>query len=486
MFAAEDLKRVAAEASPALVGGTVRAVRPRGREGFYLAVRGAAETRWLLVGLEPRLARAHLVAERPPEEKLTTPFHDQLRARLEGAAVTALEAIEGDRVLRIELARDAERSSLWLSFFGAHADAVLEDAKGEAVLSLREGSRRPLLTKASGPAQPAMFPDIEADPETTAYSRALAAHFEGLEAARAAEERRRSVEAELGRRRKKAAGAVVKLRAAVETTSKADEAQRAGELLLASRHLIRPHASEVEVPDYFAPDAPPRRIELDAALAPADQAERYFKLAKKSRRGAKVSADRLAAFERELAGIDRALAILAARGAAAVDEAAALAGIRLGASPRAAARKPRQEPNAGPRRFRSRDGLEILVGRSNAENDELTMRTARSNDLFFHVLGCPGSHVIVRAEKGKSVPLDTLLDAAELAIHYSKARERTRADVSYTPRKYVRKPRGSKPGLVALERSETLHVVPDGGRLARVLGTAAGRDADGQDSAAGG
>ena len=133
---------------------------------------------------------------------------------------------------------------------------------------------------------------------------------------------------------------------------------------------------------------------------------------------------------------------------------------------------PARQVSAGPHRFRSRDGFEILVGRSNEENDELTLRIARSHDLFFHVLGFPGSHVIVRAQKGKSVPLETLLDAAVVAVHYSKARDHGRAEVSYTPRKYVRKPRGARPGLVTVERSQTLFVGRDEARLRRVLDTA--------------
>ncbi|MBI3724775.1 DUF814 domain-containing protein, partial [bacterium] len=131
----------------------------------------------------------------------------------------------------------------------------------------------------------------------------------------------------------------------------------------------------------------------------------------------------------------------------------------------------------GPRKFDSR-GFTILVGRSNEENDRLTLTVARGNDLFFHVRGFPGSHVIVRTERDKSVPLETLLDAAALAVHYSKVRGNTRADVSYTPRKYVRKPRGAKPGLVEISNEKTIRPDGDPARLARLLATAHERETD--------
>src|SRR5688572_14591167 len=91
VLTAADVARIAAEAGPALAGGRVRAVRPRGREGFFLGVRGAGtagpkgrETmRWLLVALGAGLARAHLVGQAEAIEP-ETPFHQLLRARLEG------------------------------------------------------------------------------------------------------------------------------------------------------------------------------------------------------------------------------------------------------------------------------------------------------------------------------------------------------------------------------------------------------------------
>jgi predicted ribosome quality control (RQC) complex YloA/Tae2 family protein len=359
-------------------------------------------------------------------------------------------------------------------------------------VKLRPTSARPVLERSGGePSHPPLFPDIAADPETFAYSRALEKHFAALESERLVDERRRALEGELLRRRKKAEAACAKLRPATgaEAEARAGEAQRDGESLLAFLHLVRRGATEVELPDLYAGEgAPPRRIALDPALPAQEQAARRFKLAKRVRRGMAVAAERLARFEAEGAAAGAALAKLA--GAASLEDLDAIArgaGIRAsGLRPRASGGKTRAGTSRGPRpeargpgrKFFSRDGLEILVGRTSAENDVITLRVARSNDLFFHVEGFPGSHVIVRAARGKPVPLETLLDAAALAVHYSKARDHARAEVSYTPRKWVRKPRGAAPGRVVLERHETLRVAPDGARLRRVLETSA-REEDG-------
>ena len=127
-------------------------------------------------------------------------------------------------------------------------------------------------------------------------------------------------------------------------------------------------------------------------------------------------------------------------------------------------------PPSGPRQFTSADGLLVIVGRTEAENDEVTFRMASGNDYWFHVQGMPGSHVIVKAPKGKSVPLETLLDAAALAKLYSRAKDADATDVDYTQRKYVRKRKDGGPGNVDYWEYKTLHVKQDAARLERLFG----------------
>ena len=122
-----------------------------------------------------------------------------------------------------------------------------------------------------------------------------------------------------------------------------------------------------------------------------------------------------------------------------------------------------------PRRYRSRDGLEIWVGRNDAGNDHLSTRLARGNDLFFHLDGAPGSHVILRTEGSSDPPQESLLDACELAVHFSKQKNATRADVHIVPIKQVKKPKGAKPGLVWVTGGRSLHLRREEARLRRLL-----------------
>jgi len=113
--------------------------------------------------------------------------------------------------------------------------------------------------------------------------------------------------------------------------------------------------------------------------------------------------------------------------------------------------------------------LEIWVGRSAAGNDHLSIRLARGKDLFFHLDGAPGSHVILRTEGKSDPPAEAVLDACELAVHFSKQKNASRADVHAVPIANVRKPKGAKPGLVTVHGGKTIHLRRVPQRLKRVL-----------------
>lgn len=130
-------------------------------------------------------------------------------------------------------------------------------------------------------------------------------------------------------------------------------------------------------------------------------------------------------------------------------------------------------PRSTPRRFISSDGLEILVGRNNRQNDNLTLKTSDPGDLWLHTKNIPGTHVIIRLPRTMKtihdVPDATLEEAALLAGHFSKARESEKVEVDYTFRSQVRKPGGAKPGMVIYDNYWTLVVNPREDRVEKLL-----------------
>ena len=112
-----------------------------------------------------------------------------------------------------------------------------------------------------------------------------------------------------------------------------------------------------------------------------------------------------------------------------------------------------------PNEFLSSDGFTILVGKNNKQNDFLTLRVANNDDLWMHTKNIPGSHVIIKSD-GKEIPESTIFEGAMLAAFFSKSKMSAQVPVDYTLKKNVKKPNGSKPGMVIYETNSTIYVTP--------------------------
>jgi predicted ribosome quality control (RQC) complex YloA/Tae2 family protein len=207
-------------------------------------------------------------------------------------------------------------------------------------------------------------------------------------------------------------------------------------------------------------------IPLDENMTPVENMERQFKRARKMEAALPVAQKRLENAKREMGAIAAALE-KAEQGTLRDEEMPPSLRPRPQASPQQKAKeKKRHVPGL---EFRSKDGFAILVGRSNTENDTLTMQVARGNDIWMHVQHQTGSHVIVPVQPGKTMSLDTLLDAANLAGYFSKIRSARKIPVDYTYKKYIRKPHKAEPGTVTYSNNKTIIVAPDPERLKRLL-----------------
>lgn len=113
-----------------------------------------------------------------------------------------------------------------------------------------------------------------------------------------------------------------------------------------------------------------------------------------------------------------------------------------------------------PLEFKTSQGLTVLVGRNNIQNDKLTFKMGRKGDIWLHAQKCPGSHVLLLAEGGE-VPDDAIVEAAQLAAYYSSAKDGTVVTVDYTDVKNIKKPNGAKPGFVIYYTYYSVNVKPE-------------------------
>jgi hypothetical protein len=230
--------------------------------------------------------------------------------------------------------------------------------------------------------------------------------------------------------------------------------------------------------DWTSGEAQAVELPIDPARGPREQIEALFKRARRLKDGGRVARARLADARASRASLERVLSDLATPGADLAEleargRAAAPRDFTLahGASPggRRPARPFEQARRPPYRTFAGASGARILVGRGAAQNDALTFRVARPHDLWLHARDVTGAHVVVGLVKGVACPPDWLAEAAHLAAHFSDARDERLVDVIYTPRRYLRKPRGSAPGLVIVDREKVFVLRKDEGVLQRLL-----------------
>jgi len=239
---------------------------------------------------------------------------------------------------------------------------------------------------------------------------------------------------------------------------------RYGELIKANLGTIRKGQTNMVVVDYFDETLPNLTIPLDQAKTPQGNMDDYFRKHRKCLTAERVLHPRIEEGRKELETLQRELTAIEQGTWQPPDKPDLI--VRGRTLSRTGGEKGRQEPRQGPfRRFISSDGLTIYVGRNARENDELTFGLAKSDDLWLHARGTPGSHVVVRVEKGTDPPLETIRDAATLALLYSDLKKSGKGDIIYTRRKWVKKAKGQAPGAVIVTQEKSLHVSLEKKRL---------------------
>jgi len=396
----------------------------------------------LLLELESGRARVVVTDEPPPVPEQPPVFAAILRSALRGARVLGVGMPAEDRVAVLDVGTADGPRRLVVEALGRHGNLLLLDADGTVERVLDGAAARHRGNPIGAPytlPDPPHFPDEasllpdELPDEPFAANLALDRLARGEQDVASGEAARRRQEKTLARLRKARSGAHNDMRELADPT----QLRRQGELLLTHYADLKQGMKSF------------KGVALDARLAPAENIDRIFARARKAVRAGPILAERVA-------GLDDLIA-------------RAEAGETI-PERQIPGRKPGPQPPRRPYKvFESADGHRILVGKGGRDNDETTLKVAGPHDLFLHVRGTPGAHVIVPLRKGEAVPEQTLLDAAHLALHYSKSRHSRSADVTYTPRRNVSKPKGAKPGLVQVRQEKVLRLRREPERLARVL-----------------
>jgi predicted ribosome quality control (RQC) complex YloA/Tae2 family protein len=378
------------------------------------------------------------------------PLHRLLTGRLLG--VSPMLA----REIAIRASGDAEATAQSLAPEATFA-AVRElfapvqgDGRWSPHVALDEGGH----AVAFSPYQPQQFECVEPTPDISA---AMWRYFERQLSADPYAAARQQVQGLIDATRSRLERTLTQLQAQVISEAEMHILRETGELLLTFQGQIERGAAEVMLPDHAGN---PRTISLDPKLTPVENAQTYFRRYRKATRAAEEVEVHLREVRPDLVYVEQLSADLAlAESRPEIEEvrrALAAAGWTSGA--RMSGGGSRQI--GGFRRFEV-DGFTIFAGRNARQNEELTFQLAGRDDLWLHVRGQPGAHVIIKSS-GQPVPDEVIQRAAELATHYSPARGESGVDVDVTERRFVRRVRGGHPGMVTYRHERTVRVAARG------------------------
>lgn len=257
--------------------------------------------------------------------------------------------------------------------------------------------------------------------------------------------------------RKKLTSKLKKLDLDFKRAENLQEDQKKGELLMGNLHLLKKGMKEVSVIDYYDEEQGSISITLDPRKNPSQNAQNYFHRYTKAKTALLEVKVQMKKANEELTYLNEVMRQLQQASLSDIEE------IReelmdqgyLKKRAKAKAKKPLKPK---PESYVSSDGTAISVGKNNKQNDFLTFKTAKRNEIWLHTKDIPGSHVVIHSDNPSD---ETLHEAAVLAAYFSKARDSASVPVDYTEIRQVKKPNGAKPGFVIYFEQKTLYVTPD-------------------------
>ena len=245
----------------------------------------------------------------------------------------------------------------------------------------------------------------------------------------------------------------------LEATFDRERLRQLGDILTANIHRIQKGQTVISCEDFYDEEMNPVDIPLSPILSPQQNAAKFYKDYSRMKNAEKELTKQIAIGEEELHYLKSVLEELnRAETDAELDE--IKVELQSGGYLKAdAGKKKMKQPKSNPMRFVSTEGVPIYVGRNNRQNEELTFRSARKDDIWLHAQKVHGSHVII-ACAGAPVSDDTVTQAAQLAAHYAETKGGQNIAVDVTPVKQVKKIPNGKPGMVIYHTYRTVIVNP--------------------------
>ncbi len=484
MLGHSAIAALAEEVNALCRGAQIQRIIDRRAGGIALALRSPGTTRHLEIVANANRHAFFLSLERPERCEELSPFARALRKHLQDNRIENIEVTAGDRILTLHTRGSGAGTSLVAEWLGRNANLFLLGAEGKILAAANQAGARSGLRPGAAylpPSAPPSYADpsqraqlgeeLLALPSDGSRSEYFAKRFIVAERSERKNELRNQLSRSIGTALRKRKRLLAALREDLAATEETELTRHRAEALIALGKPKLRGLKEVQAVDYHDPECPQIEIPIDARLSVGENAERLFQRAKKLERGRPILEKRLCEKRAEVAGLEELQASIdAAEDLTRLEELRGEVAQTLpSARPKGRAERAAPQVRQPFRKYQSAAGKEILVGKGSRDNDELTCRIARGSDLWLHAEGMAGAHVILRLGKGEEPDNESLLDAATLAVHFSRASKSGEGEVLVTRAAHVRKPKGIGPGRVIATQTKAIWVRVEAERITRLL-----------------
>ena len=446
---------------------------------LVLKVYGKNGAKSLLISLSPLSCRLHETFDSTPKSDKPLRFAEFLNSRIVNGRIEEVIQLGDNRIVRLTVRRNfqeaEERCRLYLRLWSNAANVIVTDMEGKVLDAMRRlpkkrevsgGLYAPETASLQGAEKTGKEYNVRDFPEEilanlppdASFNRKIDAFYRDKGGALSLESLREET-------KRKYEGSIDRLKASIEKLkekeldfSGADRFREYGDIIFSNLSLAKPGDEWLETENF---DAKTVRIKLDPHKGPVASAEDYYEQYRKAKSGMAELKAQIEEGEKELAHLEESLRSLLLETNPMVLHKRLKTGVAIVQGKPLTRKEDTKRPGLS---FRRKNWL-IIVGRDASENDALLRKHVKGNDLWLHARDYAGSYVFIKQQPGKTVPLDILLDAGNLAIFYSKGRNAGKGDLFYTQVKYLRRAKDGPKGLVIPTQEKNLHVKVESSRL---------------------
>ena len=410
----------------------------------------------LLICLKEPFLRFHLTCYQHKDHPSF--FSNELKKHLQGYVLTDCQLINFDRVLELSFVKNDIRKTLMCDFVPKKTNCYLIDVNKKIILSLMQ-------SKSDDYQFPEKMPLKDIEEANLLFNREVDKNYYEQEELLKFKEKKEFVRQDLNRSLKVLSRQLMKFENDYNEALKWEDVQHRAKLIQANLFAVKDGLEKIEVFDWETEKT--QEIHLDSSTTPQEMVDNLYQKSKKLKKAIPHLENQILKNKKQQDKVVILLEVLEKiENSKNLKEFCQKNHLKFETIPKANQKTKQTLPF---REYITENKLKIWVGKSALDNDLLTFKYANGSDYWLHVNGMPGSHVVIHLDKNKTLDEESLKDALQLALHYSKAKNSKEAEVCLTQCKHVSRFGKNTPGKVQVSNIKNYYVKEDRARLNQLL-----------------